>query len=125
MATILWAVFLIRRMADRHLRFLVGLVGFISIYQAGNMLKDAGFIAAAVDRSWSGFAGFIVSILLLLPLLVITIASREHLCVRKRLRLREADARAVLPGWIAALLTRGQKFTADDPALQTNATVRF
>lgn len=91
LAAVLWAGFLTRRTSDRRLRFLVGFVGLIALYQSTRILNEAGFILPPFDMWWSQFAGLIVSVMFLIALPVIAFASRENRYLRSRLRLEEAD----------------------------------
>ena len=90
LATSLWSARLIRRTGDQHERFLVGFVGLVSVYEGLRILKDAGFEFAIVAPVWADFSTLVVSLLFLLALLVLKIASRDHRRTKEHLRLVEA-----------------------------------
>ena len=90
LVTSLWSARLLRRTADTHERFLVGFVGLISVYEGLRILKDAGFEFALAAQVWADFSTLVVSLLFLLALLVLKIASRDHRRTREHLRLVEA-----------------------------------
>jgi hypothetical protein len=98
LATSLWSARLIRRTVDSHERFLVGFVGLIAVYEGFRILKDAGVKFAMAAQVWADFSTLVVSLLFLLALLVLKIASRDHRRTREHLRLVEAtDSLSMAP----------------------------
>ena len=86
------------RHGDVRERFLIGFIGLISVYEGVRILKDAGIEFGMAAQVWSDFSTLIVSLLFLLALLVLKIASREHRRTKEHLRLVEAtDSMRLLP----------------------------
>jgi hypothetical protein len=104
LATSMWSARLVPRSGDNHERFLVGFIGLVSVYEGFRILKDAGFEFASVGQIWSDFSTLVVSMLFLLALLVLKIASHEHRRTKEHLRLVEAtDSLGTLPDRLPAI----------------------
>jgi PAS domain-containing protein len=91
LATILWCTLLARRQKNPLDRFLAGLLGLISIYQALRILKDSGVLVMPGIPALNGFVDFIVAALYLLAALILKISSIDRASTKVRLRLVEAN----------------------------------
>jgi phosphatidylserine synthase len=91
LAAILWCIFLVPKLARGRERFLVGLIGLISIFQGLRILKDAGVWALPRFSSLTDLATLIVSGLYLVALFVVHVFGEEHRRTTLRLRLSEAN----------------------------------
>ncbi len=106
LASSLWSAILFPRYGDVRERFLIGFIGLISVYEGVRILKDAGIEFGMAAQVWSDFSTLIVSLLFLLALLVLKIASREHRRTKEHLRLVEAtDSMRLLPDRLPAIST--------------------
>jgi hypothetical protein len=79
------------RLARGRERFLVGLIGLISIFQGLPILKDAGVWTAPRFSSLTDLATLIVCGLYLVALFVVHVFGMEHRRTTLRLRLSEAN----------------------------------
>ena len=102
LAAILWCVFLVPKLARGRERFLVGLIGLISIFQGLRILKDAGVWEPPRFASFTDLATLIVCGLYLAVLFVVQVFGAEHRRATLRLRLSEANEKP------PAVLTRTQ-----------------
>ena len=91
LAAILWCVLLMPKLARGRERFLVGLIGLISIFQGLRILKDAGVWALPRFSTLTDLATLIVSGLYLVALFVVHVFGSEHRRTTLRLRLSEAN----------------------------------
>ena len=92
LATLLWCILLIPRLKQSHDRFLVGLVGLLSIYHGLRILKDTGLWAGPPGGRFEQIGGFAVTGLYLVAVLILEVYTSENRKNVLRLRLAEASA---------------------------------
>jgi PAS domain S-box-containing protein len=91
MATVLWCIFLVPRLRHSHDRFLVGLVGLLSIYHGLRLLKDTGTWTGPLDTRLEEIGSFAITGLYLLAVLILEMYTTENRKNVLRLRLAEAN----------------------------------
>ncbi len=93
LATILWCVILLPKLTRGHVRFLVGLIGLIAVYQGLRLLWETGVWKPIVSTPWENAASFVVCTMYLLALLVVEVFGAEHRTDAVQLRLADAELR--------------------------------
>jgi PAS domain-containing protein len=91
LATLVWCIMLVPRLKHSHDRFLVGLVGLLSIYHGLRVLKDTGLWTGAVDTKLEQIGSFAITGLYLLAVLILEVYTTENRKNVLRLRLAEAN----------------------------------
>jgi len=95
LGTILWCIFLTHRQRSRLDRFLTGVVGFITIYQALRTVKDAGLVLLPGFSDIDGFVDLMISSMCLLAACVLKLSYLDHASTKVRLRLVEANEKTM------------------------------
>ena len=95
MGTILWCLYLAHRQNARLDRFLTGLIGFITIYQALRTVKDSGVPLLAGFYDLDGFVDLMIASMCLLAACVLKLSYLDHTSTKVRLRLSEANEKTM------------------------------
>jgi len=95
LGTILWCIFLTHRQNSRLDRFLSGLIGFITIYQAIRTVKDAGVGLLPGFSALDGFVDLMISTMCLLAACVLKLSYLDRASTKVRLRLVEANEKTM------------------------------
>jgi PAS domain S-box-containing protein len=96
LTTLLWCILLVARLRGSHDRFLVGLVGLVSIYHSGRLLRDSGLWNNPIDAVFDQISSFAITSLFLVAIVILEIYTTENRNNAWRLRLAEANE-AVTP----------------------------
>jgi len=91
LATILWCTVLIRRYRSSKDRYLLGLIGLISVYQSLRVLRDFGIWAMPRLPNLDASVELTVSLLYLLAAVILRASSVDRANTKVRLRLVEAN----------------------------------
>src|SRR5258708_2785513 len=114
-ATILWCIFMMRRQQSGPDRILMGVIGFISVYQGLKILKTAGiFTLSLLAGRVDDFADLSISSMYLIAALILKLSAADRATTKLRLRLVEANETPLA-------LTRGASVGADLPACLVEA----
>jgi PAS domain-containing protein len=91
-ATILWCIFMMRRQQSGTDRILMGVIGFISIYQGLKILKTAGiFNLSILGGRVDDLADLSISSMYLIAALILRLSAADRVATKLRLRLVEAN----------------------------------
>ena len=97
-----WCMLLIPKLRYGPDRFLVGLLGLLTVHHGSQMLRDAGFWLGPNNPGWSAVAGLAITGLYLVVLVVVEVRMRENRAVAYRLRLAEANEPPPPPPYVPA-----------------------
>ena len=95
LGTILWCIFLTHRQRSKLDRFLTGVVGFITIYQALRTVKDTGLVLLPGFYDLDGFVDLMISSMCLLAACVLKLSYLDRASTKVRLRLVEANEKTM------------------------------
>jgi PAS domain-containing protein len=114
-ATILWCIFMMRRQQSGPDRILMGVIGFISVYQGLKILKSAGiFSLTLLTGRVDDLADLSIASMYLIAALILKLSAADRATTKLRLRLVEANETPLA-------LTRGASGGADLPACLVEA----
>jgi PAS domain-containing protein len=99
LVTIFWCIRLSRRQSNGLDKILTGLLGLIAIYEALRVLKDSGFILFPGVRRLEGWVDFLIASLYLIAAVILRISSIDRATTKVRLRLVEANEKAMDAAW--------------------------
>jgi PAS domain-containing protein len=109
-ATILWCIFMMRRQQSGPDRILMGVIGFISVYQGLKILKTAGiFSLNLLTGRVDDLADLSIASMYLIAALILKLSAADRATTKLRLRLVEANETPLA-------LTRSASGGADLPA---------
>ena len=91
LATVLWCVLLTRRQRNGLDKILTALLGFIAVYQALRVLRDAGFAPFAGVRSLEGWVDLMSACLYMVAAFILKTSSLDRAATQVHLRLVEAE----------------------------------
>ncbi len=90
LVTICWTVILLQEIKDRRSRFLVGMVGIISVFHGLRLLTDPGLAGFEGAREYGHLVDLLVAILVFVALLILNNETARHRVTQVKLRLSEA-----------------------------------
>lgn len=117
LATIFWCIVILRRRQKGPDRFLAVLIGVFCVWQGMGLLRQAGLIAIPGSHVFHSFADLTVMALYLIAVLILRISAVERKNAQVRMRLVEANDRALLG---RTLTVDGADQTVSDIILASN-----
>ncbi len=106
LVTLCWTIVLLQRVREGRARFLIAMVGLVSMFHGLRLLTANGLGALETVARYGGVVDLLVAILMLVALVIVHSEASRHRVTMVQLRLAQANERPVraLDGKMSSLL---------------------